>query len=134
MGRAAVGRRVERWRGGQRGGRDSADRPRQRWRRLDPHSRQRLWGGWTEAIARAAAMGRTVGDQTLEPITLAYYQYARGISAADVVWAERAANQLRRSVGRFFEAYDVLLTPTLMRTPEPIGKYSQSRDDLNFYD
>jgi amidase len=81
----------------------------------------------------AATMGRTVGDQTLEPITLAYYQYARCISAADVVWAERAANQLRRSVGQFFEAYDVLLTPTLMRTPEPIGKYSQSRDDLDFY-
>jgi amidase len=82
----------------------------------------------------AADMGRTVGDQTLEPITLAYYRYARGLSAADVVWAERAANQLRRNVGQFFEAYDVLLTPTLMRTPEPIGKYSQSRDDLDFYD
>jgi amidase len=82
----------------------------------------------------AAITGRIVGDQTLEPITLAYYQYARGLSAADVVWAERAANQLRRSTGQFFENYDVLLTPTLMKTPEPIGKYSQSRADLDFYD
>jgi amidase len=95
--------------------------------------------GWAfgfdiEVDELAAAMERAVGDQTLEPVTLAYCQYARGLSAADVVWAERTANQLRRSVGRFFETYDLLLTPTLMRTPEPIGKYSQSRDDLDFYD
>ncbi|HJZ45906.1 MAG TPA: amidase, partial [Roseiflexaceae bacterium] len=42
-------------------------------------------------------MGRAVGEHTLEPVTLAYYQYARSLSAADVVWAERVANQLRRS-------------------------------------
>jgi amidase len=94
--------------------------------------------GWAfgfdvEVDELAAAMGRTVGEQTIEPVTLAYYQYARGLSAADVVWAERTANQLRRSAGRFFEAYDLLVTPTLMRLPEPLGKYSQSRDDIGFY-
>jgi Asp-tRNA(Asn)/Glu-tRNA(Gln) amidotransferase A subunit family amidase len=73
------------------------------------------------------------GEQTLERVTLAYYQYARELSAADVVWAERTANQLRRSAGRFLEAYDLLLTPTLMRLPESLGKYSQSRDDIDFY-
>jgi amidase len=81
----------------------------------------------------AAAMGRSVGEATLEPVTLAYYRFARSLSAADVVWAEHTANQLRRSVGRFFETYDILLTPTLMRLPEPLGRYAQSRDDLDFY-
>jgi amidase len=95
--------------------------------------------GWafgfdTEVDELAAALGRTVDDQTLEPITLAYYQYARGLTAADVVWADQAANQLRRSAGQFFEAYDLLITPTLMRAPEPLGKYSQSRGDLDFFD
>jgi len=94
--------------------------------------------GWAfgfdvEVDELAAAMGRTVGDQTLEPITLAYYRYARGLAAVDLVWAEHAANQLRRSAGQFFEAYDLLITPTLMRLPEPLGKYSQSRDDIDFY-
>jgi amidase len=94
--------------------------------------------GWAfgfdvEADELAAAMGRAVDDTTLEPVTLAYYQFARGISAADVVWADRVANQLRRGAGRFFEAYDILITPTLMRLPEPIGRYSQSRGDLDFY-
>jgi amidase len=81
----------------------------------------------------AANMGRAVGRLTLEPVTLAYYHFARGLSAGDLVWAERTANQLRRSTGRFFEAYDLLITPTLMRPPEPLGRYSQSREDLDFY-
>lgn len=95
--------------------------------------------GWAFGFAveleeLAAEMGRPIDSQTLEPVTLAYYQYARAISAADVIWADRVANRLRREVGRFFTAYDVLITPTLMRLPEPLGKYSQARGDLSFYD
>src|SRR6185436_218671 len=63
----------------------------------------------------------------------AYYHFARCLTAADMIWAESTANQLRRSVGQFFESYDMLLTPTLMRLPEPLGIYAQSRDDLDFY-
>jgi len=81
----------------------------------------------------AAEAGRAVGPETLEPVTLAYYHFARGLTAADVAWAEGTANHLRRGAGQFFERYDILLTPTLMRLPEPIGKYSQSRADLDFY-
>ncbi len=94
--------------------------------------------GWAfgfdvEVDELAATAGRTIGEETLEPVTLAYYHFARGLTAADLVWAERTANQLRRNVGRFFEGYDILLTPTLMRLPEPLGIYTQSRDDLDFY-
>jgi amidase len=94
--------------------------------------------GWAfgfdvEVDELAAAAGRSVGEQTLEPVTLAYYRFARGLTAADLVWAERTANQLRRKVGQFFQIYDILLTPTLMRLPEPLGIYTQSRDDLDFY-
>jgi amidase len=94
--------------------------------------------GWAfgfdvEVDQLAAAMERSVGDATLEPVTLTYYHFARGLSAADMVWAEHTANQLRRSVGQFFAGYDILITPTLMQLPEPLGKYTQSRDDLDFY-
>jgi amidase len=94
--------------------------------------------GWAfgfdvEVDQLAAAMGRPVGQETLEPVTLAYYHFARSLSAADVVWAEHTGNQLRRSTGRFFEAYDILITPTLMQLPGPLGVYAQSRDDLDFY-
>jgi amidase len=81
----------------------------------------------------AAEAGRAIDPETLEPVTLAYYEFARGLTAADVAWAERTVNHLRRGAGQFFERYDMLLTPTLMRLPEPLGKYSQSRADLDFY-
>jgi amidase len=81
----------------------------------------------------AAEAGRAIGAETLEPVTLAYYDFARGLTAADFAWAERTANHLRRGTGQFFEHYDILLTPSLMRLPEPLGKYSQSRADLDFY-
>jgi amidase len=81
----------------------------------------------------AAQMRRPVDATTLEPVTLAYYQFARGLSAADLLAAERAANALRRDTGRFFDRYDLLITPTLMRLPEPLGIYAQAREDLDFY-
>jgi amidase len=81
----------------------------------------------------AVLMGRRVDHTTLEPVTLAYYEFARSLKAADVMWAERTANQLRRGVGQFFERYDILITPTLMQLPEPLGRYAQARSDLDFY-
>jgi amidase len=81
----------------------------------------------------AVLMGRRVDHTTLEPVTLAYYEFARSLKPADVVWAERIANQLRRGVGHFFERYDLLITPTLMQLPEPLGRYAQARSDLDFY-
>jgi amidase len=91
------------------------------------------FGFHVEVDELAQMIGRSVDETTLEPVTLAYYRFAQGITAADVVWAERTANQLRRSVGQFFERYDLLITPTLMQLPEPLGRYAQARDDLDFY-
>jgi amidase len=81
----------------------------------------------------AQELGRTVDSNTLEPVTLAYYQFAKGLRATDVFWAEHTANGLRRNVGQFFEHYDLLITPTLMQLPEPLGMYAQARSDLDFY-
>jgi amidase len=46
--------------------------------------------------------------------------------------ADFVLNKFRRIFGKFFEQYDILLTPTLMKLPEPIGKYSKMRTDLDF--
>jgi amidase len=94
--------------------------------------------GWAfgfdvEVDGLARQLGRPVDDTTLEPVTLAYYRFAQGLQAADLVWAEGQANRLRRSVGQFFAGYDILVTPTLMQLPEPIGRYAQARTDLDFY-
>ncbi len=79
-----------------------------------------------------AAFGRRVSEETVEPVMLSYYEYSRGLTAADGFMSEFTLNKLRRGFGRFFETYDVLLTPTLTRLPEPLGTYSKLRTDLDF--
>jgi amidase len=41
-------------------------------------------------------------------------------------------NKFRRTFGKFFENYDMLLTPTLIKLPEPFGKYSKMRTDIDY--
>jgi amidase len=82
--------------------------------------------------AYAAKLGRTIGDATLEPVTLSLYHYARTLEPADLVWAEGVLNRTRRETGRFFHNYDLLLTPTLALPPQPIGRYSQNVTDVDF--
>lgn len=82
--------------------------------------------------ALAARMGRRVNEETLEPLTLAMYRYAQQLTVADWISADSLLNKLRRSFGRFFQDYDLLLTPTLAQTPGPLGKYALTRADLDF--
>jgi amidase len=80
----------------------------------------------------AAEMGRTINEETLEPVTMSCYRCARRVRAADIVMSDSVLNKLRRTFGRFFREYDVLLTPTLAQPPEPLGKYALKRTDLDF--
>ena len=41
-------------------------------------------------------------------------------------------NKFRRNFGRFFETYDLLITPTLTKLPDPIGSYSKMRTDIDY--
>jgi amidase len=80
----------------------------------------------------AAAMGREISEETIEPVMLSFYEYSKGLRAADMFLAEFVLNKFRRNFGKFFEQYDLLLTPTLTRLPEPLGKYSKMRTDLDY--
>jgi amidase len=93
-----------------------------------------LWAagvGWAlgfdlqvDAIARET--GRAVDESTLEPVTLGLYREAKRLTATDVARAETERNQVARATAAFFESYDVLLTPTLLRLPERLGRYAQT--------
>lgn len=87
--------------------------------------------GLANLRAAAMALGRTPGEDSLEPITYANWQHAERMTAADVDATLTAANGLRRTVGAFFGHYDVLLTPALANLPPEHGRYSQSRRDLD---
>lgn len=80
----------------------------------------------------AAATGRPVDASTLEPVTLQLYHEAKRLTATEVARAEAVRNEVSRDTAAFFETYDVLLTPTLLRLPEPLGKYSQSAAHPDF--
>jgi len=56
-----------------------------------------------------------------EPATWALGLLGGAVSGADYAGAARRLQLVSRQVGRFFEQYDVLLTPTLAGPPVPIG-------------
>ena len=63
---------------------------------------------------------------------LSFYSYSKGLTAADMFMAEFALNRFRRIFGKFYERYDILLTPTLAKLPEPLGKYTKMRSDIDY--
>ena len=80
----------------------------------------------------AATMGRAINQDTLEPVMLSFYEYSKGLTAADMFMTEFVFNKFRRAFGKFFEQYDMLITPTLNRLPEPLGKYTKMRTDVDY--
>ncbi|MFG2621267.1 amidase [Streptomyces sp. NPDC048507] len=91
----------------------------------------RLWTTnlvtWIDGLA--AASGRPVGPATLEPEVLAAYAYGRHVSGTQFVGALALRNGVARAIGRYFAAYDLLLTPTLPEPPVPLGTYAEGLTD-----
>ncbi len=71
----------------------------------------------------ARKTGRTVGPDTLEPVVLAIYELARTMDPHKFLDALDFLNKARREIGRYFERYDVLLSPTCAVPPPPHGPY-----------
>jgi len=66
-------------------------------------------------------LGRTLGPETLEPMSRWVLEEGRRLTAGDLVRAQCALNATSRQIAPFFETYDILLTPTLASPPVPIG-------------
>ena len=84
---------------------------------------------WSASIAHwvvdlCAATGRQADDSTLEQSTLAVYEHGRSLSAVDLLHAEDVFNSVNRDFGRFFQQYDLLLTPTTAQLPWPVGRHA----------
>jgi amidase len=84
--------------------------------------------------AVAAAEGQSISEENVERPLLSLYNYSRGLTEADLMMAEFTLNKFRRTFGQFFEQYDILLTPTLIKLPEPLGTYTKIRADLDLVD
>ncbi len=82
---------------------------------------------------RAAALGRELVEDDVEPGTWFMVQGAAGRDAAAYARAIRGIHAAGRSVARFLEDADVLLTPTMAAPPQPLGVLSLSNPDLPGY-
>lgn len=67
------------------------------------------------------ANGRVPGADDLEPVTRLHAEVGSRIGAGDYIRSVQAFHRAGRQLGAFFEAYDILLSPTIARTHLPLG-------------
>jgi amidase len=83
---------------------------------------------WSSGLASTLKIIGAQKEQ-VEPITWALNEIGSQYSAADYILALQTIQKLSRDVARFFEDYDVLLTPTLAEPPLPLGAFDSPPDD-----
>ncbi|HZQ84739.1 MAG TPA: amidase, partial [Acidimicrobiales bacterium] len=66
-------------------------------------------------------LGREPGGDELEPLTRAYWEMGRGISAGRYLAAIETLQRYARRVAAFFVDHDVFLNPTMSLPPLPLG-------------
>ena len=75
--------------------------------------------------------GREPTASDVEPLTWAIYERARGITGVDFLVASSGIGAFARHfIASTFTQYDVLLTPTLVKPPVPIGTYDTNVPDV----
>ena len=92
-----------------------------------------LWAANLAVFIDFAAMltGRPVDEDHLEATVLACYREGKQVKAQTLLTAQATANRICRAVGRFFQDYDVLLTPTVAQPPLPLGSINANDPSLD---
>ncbi|MCH8997374.1 MAG: amidase [Proteobacteria bacterium] len=94
-----------------------------------------IWAAnlWATVETRYQVLGREADGDGLETITWLLAQEGRTQSAADYARALPVIHGIGRGFARFFEDYDLLLTPTLAQPPWPLGTIDMMGRDLDTY-
>jgi amidase len=82
---------------------------------------------------RAAALGRPLAEGDVERMTWERVVDARRMSAADYARSIHTVHRVGRQVARFFQRYDVLVSPTMCKPPHPLGVLDMSTSDPDAY-
>jgi Asp-tRNA(Asn)/Glu-tRNA(Gln) amidotransferase A subunit family amidase len=82
---------------------------------------------------RARAVGRGFTADDLEPATYIMATKAESMGAAQYAAAIRVIHAVGRQVGRFFENFDVLLSPTMATPPLKLGELALSHPDSDVF-
>ncbi len=81
--------------------------------------------------AAGRALGRAPTQENLEPLTWASYMEGRNLRAEEYFNALEVFASLQRSIGAFFQGFDILVTPMLATPPADIGWLGTPSDDLD---
>ncbi|MBB3772585.1 amidase [Angulomicrobium tetraedrale] len=107
----------------------------------DAHALKAAWriivgANVAPAVAmRGQALGLADPLSYLESVNAEWVEEARGLPATAYVGAVNVLHQMARSLGRFFQSYDVLLSPTAGELPPPLGTLASAGKSLDaFYD
>jgi amidase len=82
---------------------------------------------------RAKLLGRELEPAGFERVTWSMMEEARGIAGPDFVGMVNRMHAIGRQIAPFFQAFDVLLTPTLAEPPVPLGTIDMMSDDVIAY-
>lgn len=83
-------------------------------------------------LDRVEQLGRDLAEDDLEPVTYQMVMRSGSVAADAYVRAVRGIHSTGREVARFFEDYDVLITPTMATPPLELGRLSLGRTDSGF--
>ncbi len=87
----------------------------------------------TRRVMQMRAAGRPFGARDFEPVTWAMAEAGLGFSGIDYLTAIQTFHRIGRETAPFFDAHDLLLTPTLADLPPALGALSTQTDDLKGY-
>ena len=86
------------------------------------------------AVSAVSTLNTDVDLENLvEPATLACFQAAKRFTAADYAAAIQTIQVAARTLGLFFENFDILVTPTLANPPLPLGTISMQTSNWENY-
>jgi Asp-tRNA(Asn)/Glu-tRNA(Gln) amidotransferase A subunit family amidase len=82
---------------------------------------------------RAEALGRPPRPGELEPITRAFIERAKTVTADAYIRATQRCHAFGRTMAKMFDDFDILLSPVFTSPPGPIGTFSMQQSDLDAY-
>lgn len=86
-----------------------------------------------ELPALAVQSGRSIGPDTVESSLRALLERGKAATAVQLSGALTCRDQVGQALGRFFDRYDLLMTPTLARLPPPLGWIDADGADLDVF-
>jgi amidase len=100
----------------------------------DPHYTERFIQRWTAGIAWnldywSRKTGREVAEDGVEASTWALAEMGRNFGGADCLSALEYQQRTARFAAEWWEAYDVLLSPTMGEPPTPLGAFAPEPDN-----